>query len=146
MTGEARSLWAREYEALSEGRGGLVGAITGRAEAQTVRLAMLYTILDGKLQIDRQHLTAALALWRYCEASTVYIFGDAVGDDAADTILKALRARREGMSRTEISALFGRNTSSARIGEALSLLAGRGHARMMSAPSAGRSAELWLAR
>jgi Protein of unknown function (DUF3987) len=147
MTDDARSLWTEQYEGLSDGLSGLVGAVTGRGEAQTVRLAMLYAVLDGKLEIDVPHLTAALALWRYCEASAVYIFGDTVGDDVADTILKALRARREGMSRTGISDLFGRNASSARIGEALSLLAGRGLARMKLIPSPGnRPTELWLAR
>jgi len=147
MTDDARSLWAREYEVLSEGCSGLAGAVTGRAEAQTVRLAMLYAVLDGKFQIDAAHLTAGLALWRYCGASAVYIFGDTIGDEVADTILKTLRARQDGMSRTEISGLFARNASSARIGEALSLLAGRGLARMKSIPNpGGRSTELWLAR
>jgi hypothetical protein len=34
---------------------------------------------------------AALTLWRYCDASARYIFGDLVGDPVADTILRALR-------------------------------------------------------
>src|SRR5581483_7678529 len=37
---QARAEWARVYPALSEGHPGLLGAITARAEAQTVRLAM----------------------------------------------------------------------------------------------------------
>jgi hypothetical protein len=126
MTDTARRLWKEKYKELSEGSAGLVGAVTGRAEAQTLRLAMLYAILDAKTEIDHPHLTAALALWRYCDASAVYIFGDRIGDDVADAILNALRVRRDGMTRTEISALFARNVSSARIGEALGLLAGRG--------------------
>ena len=31
-----------------EGQPGLLGAIVGRAEAQTIRLALLYALLDGK--------------------------------------------------------------------------------------------------
>ena len=36
----------RTYESLSQGPG-LLGAILGRAEAQTVRLALIYALLDG---------------------------------------------------------------------------------------------------
>jgi hypothetical protein len=38
----ARELWHRVYPALSNGRPGLLGAVTARAEAQGVRLAALY--------------------------------------------------------------------------------------------------------
>src|SRR5215831_10677453 len=56
------------YTALSEGAPGLLGAITNRAEAQTIRLALIYALLDGAAQIDVVHLNAALAVWRFCEA------------------------------------------------------------------------------
>lgn len=88
MTPAARRLWENVYTALSEGQPGLVGAITARAEAQTVRLALLYALLDGKSEIDAPHLNAALALWEFCEASAIYIFGDALGDPIADDILR----------------------------------------------------------
>jgi hypothetical protein len=70
---------------------GLLGAITGRAEAQTVRLALLYALLDQAPTIAQIHLEAALALWTFCEASARYVFGDLLGDPIADTILRALR-------------------------------------------------------
>ena len=54
---ETREDWRRLYPALSEGRPGLLGALTGRAEAQVIRLA-----LDGKSEISCKHLTAAIAL------------------------------------------------------------------------------------
>ena len=38
MTPDAREAWRRVYPALSEGRRGLLGAITARGEAQTIRL------------------------------------------------------------------------------------------------------------
>ena len=44
-------LWEQVYPTLSEGLPGLLGAITGRAEAQTVRLALLYALLDHAPQI-----------------------------------------------------------------------------------------------
>ena len=42
----AAALWRAAYEALSTGRPGLAGALTGRAEAQVVRLSVLYALLD----------------------------------------------------------------------------------------------------
>ena len=37
---------------------GLVGTITARAEAQVLRLSMLYALLDGKSRVDLPHLEA----------------------------------------------------------------------------------------
>jgi hypothetical protein len=41
----ARRLWRVRYSKLSEGKPGLLGAVTSRAEAQVVRLALLYAVL-----------------------------------------------------------------------------------------------------
>src|SRR5262249_39069049 len=62
---DARQEWTRIYRELSEGRPGLVGSITARAEAQVCRLALLYALLDRSEAIGRPHLDAALALWKY---------------------------------------------------------------------------------
>ena len=88
---EAADLWKAIYDDLSEQKSGLFGAVTGRAEAQTVRLALLYALLDGATEISLQHLEAGLALWRYCENSARYIFGDSL-DETPDAILSYLRA------------------------------------------------------
>jgi hypothetical protein len=69
----ARARWAAIYEELSEGKPGLVGHVTARAEAQVLRLSCLYALLDQSPIVQVAHLDAALALWRYCEASARYI-------------------------------------------------------------------------
>ncbi len=116
MTDAARLEWERVYPKLSAAQPGLLGSVTGRAESQTIRLAMLYALLDGKDQIDIQHLDAALAAWEYCEASAAYIFGQMLGDVVADEILDALtRAGPRGMTRTEINDLFQRHKHGSRI-------------------------------
>ena len=71
---EARSLWARIYPELSKGKLGLLGAITARAEAQVLRLSVIYALLDCSSKVEVEHLNAALALWDYCERSASWIF------------------------------------------------------------------------
>ena len=87
-------VWHAVYPRLAGDRFELFGAVTSRAEAQTMRLALVYALLDGSSVIEAQHLNAGLAVWSYCEASARLIFGDAVGDVSADQMLKALRRRR----------------------------------------------------
>jgi len=147
MTAAARARWAAVYCALSAAQPGLLGAITARAEAQTVRLAMLYALLDGKGEIDDVHLRAALALWEYSDASAAHIFGHALGDPVADDILRALhQAAAHGMTRTAIRDLFGRNRSGERIGAALALLMTKGRARVeVLRETGGRPVEIWFA-
>src|SRR5262245_37008326 len=61
-TNDAAAEWARVYSALSAGQSGLLGAITARAEAQVIRLATLYALLDNSTRIEVAHLKAG---WRY---------------------------------------------------------------------------------
>src|SRR5262245_32784526 len=145
-TTPARDAWKAVYPQLSEGQPGLLGAVTSRAEAQCVRLALIYTLLDGKANIDLPHIKAALAVWEYAEASAAHIFGASLGDHVADEILRALqRAGPEGMTRTTIRDLFGRNQSGDRIGAALALLMNLGRAKPAIRDSGGRPCEVWIA-
>jgi hypothetical protein len=146
MTPAARNLWAHIYEQLSAEQDGLLGAVTARAEAQTVRVATVYALMDRRMEIDVAHLEAALAVWEYSEASAVRIFGDSLGDPVADDILTALRqAGTAGMTRTSVRDLFGRNQGSDRIGMALAKLASKGLAIMENRKTGGRPVETWFA-
>ena len=75
----ARAIWYAVYERLAGDRLGLFGAVTARAEAQTMRLALVYALLDCSPLIEAEHLSAGLALWSYPEESTRLIFADAWG-------------------------------------------------------------------
>ena len=104
MTAEAAEAWSVAYPELSAERPGLVGAIIARAEAQVIRLSLIFALLDMKDTIAPEHLEGAMAIWAYCEASALRIFGDSLGDPVADDILRALRLSGPGgMTRTEIS-------------------------------------------
>lgn len=137
--------WDEIYGPLSEGKPGLFGAVVGRAEAQTLRLAALYAVLDLSRTIRDEHLYAALALWGYAESSARYIFGDATGDPVADQITDALReAGADGMTRTEVSNLFGRHKNTDRINRAFSTLLAAGRVRREKEETAGRPSERWF--
>jgi hypothetical protein len=141
----ARVRWHDVYPDLSEGQRGMAGALTSRAEAQVMRLAAIYALLDCSPDIREEHLTAGLALWRYCELSVRCLFGDVLGDPVADEIMRALnRAGEGGLSRTEIRDLFGRHQRAARIEQALQTLESSGLAWSRSVSTSGRPEVRWV--
>lgn len=141
----ARAFWHDIYGELSEGRPGMLGAITSRAEAQVMRLALVYALLDRSEVIQRVHLEAALALWTYADASAAFIFGDSLGDPVADELLRALRSHPAGMTRVDITNLFARHRDRGQLESALAALAERGLAYFVREKTAGRPAERWHA-
>jgi hypothetical protein len=143
---EANRMWEAVYPALTRERPGMLGAIANRAEAQVLRLSLVYALIDGAMAIQRPHVEAALALWKYAEDSATYIFGDAIGDPVADTILRALRASG-AMTQTQLSELFGRNQNAARLQQALVLLLTLGKVRTWAGESVkgGRVPTWWEA-
>src|SRR5262245_9273058 len=146
-TPAATILWRAVYGQLSAGRPGMLGAMTARAEAQFMRLALLYALADLRDVIDRPHVQAALAVWRYCFASARYLFGDRLGDPTADEILRALRAEYPAsLTRRDLHDVFGRNRSAAEISRALGLLV---ECRLVQSDhdhtGSGRPAERWVA-
>jgi len=142
-----KGLWAKTYHELTAGRQGLLGAVTSRAEAQTMRLACIYALLDKSAVVRKEHLLAAVALWEYCQASAQFIFGDTVGDPMADTILQGLRGAPDGLDRTAISALFKRHKGGEEVSRALTVLREHGLAKVgpPSQDATGRPREVWSA-
>jgi hypothetical protein len=136
---QAKEVWAQIYEQLSEGVPGLVGAVTSRAEAQTMRLACLYALLDKSHVIRIEHLKAALAVWDYCFLSARYIFGKEVGNPIAGEIMKELRGRgNAGMTRTEVSNLFSNKRSKEELDIAIKLLIENGFVTVLTEKTTGR--------
>jgi hypothetical protein len=142
---EAGELWREVYPQLSRDRVGLWGAVTSRAEAHALRLSCLYALLDRSTVVTVPHLAAALEVWRYCEDSCRFIFGDSLGDVTADTIRAALRRNPDGITRTEISGLFDRHKAADQVTRALELLRSQKMAEFRSRPTKGRPAERWFA-
>jgi hypothetical protein len=141
----ARKIWREVYGALSESKPGLLGSVTARSEPQVLRLSLVYALLDGATIISAPHMLAALAAWDYCEASAQFIFGDSLGYPEADRILAALRTEPQGLTRTELRDLFGRNQREPVLEAALTTLEERGLAHRDALQTGGRPAEHWIA-
>src|SRR5262249_42593848 len=135
----ARELWREQYPLLTAPRLGMFGAITMRGAAQTVRLALIYTLLDSQQFIGAPQLEAALEVWRYAEAGARMVFGDRVGDRVADTVLAALRrVGARGLARTEIYRLYNGRIPASRIDAALIKLSNHKLAREARVQTGGR--------
>lgn len=141
---DAAEAWRAVYPSLSEGKLGLVGAIIARAEAQALRIAAVYALLDRSPVICLPHLEAALAIVDFCEASARWIFGDATGDPVADQIFAALSGGR--LTRSDLYDLFGRNVSSGRLDAALRTLLERGLIRTYRDASGPGRPTIWIER
>ena len=120
----------------------MVGALLGRAEAQVVRLASLYALMDKSKAIYQVHLEAALALWQYAEDSIEYIFGDACDERIADKILDGIKTHGQ-LTDSEISALFQRNISAIQLDEAKRRLQKRKLIESKMVDSNGRPGRVW---
>jgi hypothetical protein len=141
---KAKKQWCRVYPRLGAEVPGLLGAITSRAEPQVLRLAMIYALLDCSAFVKKEHLRAGLAVWRYCEDSARYIFGNKFGDPVVDTILRHLQGETKGLTRTAIRELFNRNRSETEISNALRVLEEHGLARCVREETGGRPSKRWF--
>jgi hypothetical protein len=129
----------------SDNNDGIAGALCARAEAHVLRLAMLYALIDGDTTIGTSHLRSALALWDYAARSAAWATRATTADPVAEQIHTALRASADGLTRTQLRDLFGRNQPTARIDQALAVLAHAGHAQRRRLTTTGRPAEIWTA-
>ncbi len=143
---KARQKWIEIYPKLSDGHTGLLGSVTSRAEAQVMRLACLYALLDCAEEIRLEHLEAALGLWRYCEDSAKYIFGNQTGNKTADAIYAALQGAGDGLTKTQIRDVFQRNTSASQINLALKILLELGRIEVFKRETDGRPCEIFGVR
>lgn len=137
MSERGLTVWKEVYPELSREHIGLVGCLINRAEAQTLRLALVYALLDGQEQIDAGHLQAALAMWSYARASAMYIFGSRGADPLEEKVLAALR--RGPMSATELSRVFHGHVPKERLQPVLQQLEAQRRISISREKTGGRS-------
>jgi hypothetical protein len=121
------SLWEPQYRQWEEAdSGGIAGKMKARAGINTLRLALIYALQAGSRVIDREHLEAALAVWRYCAASIDRLFGESTGNAQADRIIQHLVEKYpDAVAKTSLYNLFGKNISVTELDRALLLLEDR---------------------
>lgn len=141
FTAAGRAKWEHLYHEMDkDDPGGMLGALVARCEPQVLRVALNHALLDCCKLIDEPHLDAAYALWRYSRASAEWIWGDAIGDEVADTLLRALRrAGDEGLDFREQSNLFSRHVNAKRLDAARKVLEERGLIETTSEQTDGRA-------
>jgi hypothetical protein len=145
LDSDARELWHDAYRQLAQPLPGVLGQITARAEAHTIRLALLYALADGKQQIRAPHLHAALALQDYATRSAAWALHGATGEPLAEQIHAALRSSPAGLTRSQISDTLKHNQPAGQIDHALNALHAADRASVTQIATGGRPAQLWTA-
>ncbi len=126
-TPAAEDLWGDAYLALNDDRhDGPLGEVIARGAPYTLRIALLYALLDGRQEIDTDHLLAALALWQYAVASARQTFGDFTGRTDLDRLRDFLASASGGRTRMEVADLFGRNKDAREIDALIAEFEARG--------------------
>lgn len=124
LDAHAREMWRGVYSDLSKDHPGLAGCIINRGEAQALRLALVYALLDGQAMIGEPHLRAGLAFWDFCKTSALYVFGGRESKPVADKILAALTDGPK--TTTELHRVMGNNATKDKIKDALQSLMASG--------------------
>lgn len=142
---EAEALWVEMYDALTEDGVGVLSAVTTRAEAQVLRLALVYALLDRSPKIRPQHLKAAAAAWQYCMDSARFIFGSEVESGVSELTARILQALAAGpCTRTQLFDACNRNLSKAQLTECLVELQSKGKIeRTLQKAANNRTIETW---
>jgi hypothetical protein len=142
---EAGRLWREVYQGLAESDA--VG--TERARPQALRLSMLYALADGSDTVEVKHLRAALAVWRYCEASARLLFEDnnkshpPTREPLWVRLLKVID-RSPGTNRKQLHERFGNHLTANEMSGALEYLESQGSAHRRPVVNGGRPAECWF--
>lgn len=147
MDGPAKDLWRSTYHDLTTRVSpGLLGAVTSRSDPHVLRLALIYCLFDCRDTIGREHLEAALAVWRYAEQSAAFVFGQSLGDPDAEKLIAALKAAPEGLTKTMITnEVFGKHKPADRIDALLANLARACLIHAVTETTSGRSKTIWRA-
>lgn len=141
---KAAELWHATYRELGTVPPGLYGAVIARGEAQVMRLACIYALLDGVNEVRLDHLKAALAVWKYSVDSARYIFGASAANSTEAEILDALQDGPK--SQTDLYCIFDHDTPARELRRALADLQHQGLVEYeeVTAPSGkGRKAIIW---
>ena len=109
-----------------------------RAAPYCLRIAALHAVIDGRNEVCRTDLGAAAALVRYSIDTARYVLDRVAADPRQDRIRRAIAAAPDGLTRTEVSAIFSRNLPKATLDELLDGLVADGQFERCTTPTGGR--------
>jgi hypothetical protein len=146
----ASDLWRSVYDQLTpEVPDGALASVIARAVPQVLRLSLIYARLDehhGEVRVRIEHLEAALAAWRYIEASARLTFGDLQTNRDLNKLAAGINAAgKDGLTRDQIRDLFDRHKNRDQLDELLRQLTTTGRYMSITEPTGGRSATRYLA-
>lgn len=108
LNDEARKFWDVKYHEISVDRYGVLGSVTSRSEAQVLRLALLFCLLDCVTMITVDHMKAAISVIEYSVKSAEFIFTVPTEDTSdAQKLLTALSTKP--LTQSEVSRVFSGN-------------------------------------
>lgn len=142
---EATQLWTGDLydeftEADDEDRA--EAEFTRRAAPYCLRVAGLMAALEGRSLIGKADLTASAALIRYSIASARFVLDRQARNPRLDRIRRAVdTSGPDGLSRTEISALFSRNLPKRELDELLDALTSGDEYEESQSATRGRPAQ-----
>ncbi len=150
MDGEATQLWCDElYDEFTaaDDEEEAWAEFMRRAAPYCLRIAGLYAVLDGRRLIGKADLAAAGALVRYSTASARYVLGGQLRDPRLDRLTREVDSAGEaGLTRTDISALFGRNLPKALLDQLLCDLLDSGRYEVIQVQTGGRPSQAYRRR
>ena len=138
---EYTQLWEKIYPMLTMEKVGNWGAATGRAEAQVTRLAMIFALLDCTDTISAEHLKAAVAVWEYCDASAMFIFGGQLDDPIARRVLNTLQGGEK--TQAKLYKIYNGRISAEVLRRTLEKLSAAGLITCRRDETGGRPQHIW---
>ena len=107
---------------------------------------MIYALLDRSGEIADDHVHAALAVWRYCNDSAAFLFGDRSIDPKINAVVEALNGNPDGMTRSQIHRdVFHARESAQAVARSLDALMAAGSIRCEAIETGGRPAQRYFA-
>lgn len=134
---EAEALWPEVYAALSEEEpDGQLGSVLARGPAYTMRLALIYALVDGAGSIEPRHLLSALAVWHYAAETAKGVFPEGRPSDDLTRLAEFL-TEPGGRTATDVIKLFRGNRTSREIGHLMAQLERYGKLTRTTEPRTG---------
>jgi DnaB-like helicase N terminal domain/Protein of unknown function (DUF3987) len=144
---KAEKLWDSVYPSLRIRPPGPYGDSTSRAAALTLRLSMIYALLDGEDIIRQTHVESALAVWDYCDQTAKTLFGDGIFDVKAAKLMDALSDSFEGLNRRQIiTQVFRNHITKAELNRILENASGAGQIVYMPKKGDCTKGGVWMHR